>query len=368
MAKKIPKNKILDVFSGYITQTGEDIAHHYKHIEEHKKLPYSDGIISLVHTEKRKATNFLFVEENMKPGMVPSHKGHRTLNLVDNKRKVLYSMTNSVYHFLAEDLGNIVSFLFKSKEYEGLELIIDISGIYETMTTKKSYDMYWFFLQTLMDKKIKHRIVNLFDFDIVYIDNFFLLQHQPFMPMNRIEDIQEYFLDYVSDKKIKPTKKVYLSRRKVGTVKDETLTLSDGTTKVVNPDRIDNEELLEKEFSSLGFDIVYPEDFNSFEEQINFFYSVKYLASVTSSGLTNAIFMQRGGALIEVITPLIARPIRADGIPGFLNAEFHNYYKNLAASHDLLYIGLPNPNGIAVEFIDYMERNDNARSIIRNLR
>ena len=365
----IKKSRLFAQLAGYVTQKGEDIAHYYSYIEEEAKLPYYDGPMSLVHSKPGSSSNFLFIEENMKSGIFPKTKGQTSLSLLDGKRKVLYSFSHSVYHFLAEDLGNVVSFFLNDKEYSKLELIVDISGVFDVMTSKKEYDLYWFFLQSLKDKNIPHRVVNLSDFDVVYIDNFFLLHSHAYMPLDRFEDIHNYFKDYVVDKDIAPYRKVYVSRKKVGAdrIRPEQIILPNGEPRTVIPSRIDDETLVEKIFSELGFEIVYPEDFKNFKEQINFFYSVKTIASITSSGMTNSIFMQPNGNMVEIITPLIARPVSSNGSPGFLNAEFHNYYKNIASTFGHFYLGIPNPNGIASEVEDFFTQNRHVSRILSDL-
>jgi hypothetical protein len=97
---------------------------------------------------------------------------------------------------------------------------------------------------------------------------------------------------------------------------------------------------------SMGYDVIKTEDFESFQDQVDFFYETKVLASITGSGLTNAVFMQPGQTLIEIVTPLVL----STGRPGeekdltkpYYVQELHNFYKNLAFYKDHTYFGIHN--------------------------
>lgn len=364
---KIPRSVVLEEFKEYINAGGEQIATIFEKLEQPSHLPHHQGIWTLLpKLEYDSSAGFVFIPETMKNGFVSFPQNTKTLNLVDNNRKLIIPLTSSVYHFLAEDVADIVK-VINSETYGDLELIVDISGSADFIFNRSDYDMYWLLLRSFKDKKIKHKIVNFLDYDAVYIDNFFLISNG-YAEYSRFTDIYNYFSDYIEDKNIVPTRKVYLSRTKVPV--PEFVEYLDPDTKnpiKVNPERIDDEAGLEKLFKGLGFEIIHPEDFTTFEEQLNFFYSVKTVASLTSSGLSNAIFMQPGGTLIEIVTPLTARPI-SNGTPGYLNREFHNYYKNIAISKGHLYIGLPNSYAKLNELEDFLELNANAKRILKQVK
>ena len=72
--------------------------------------------------------------------------------------------------------------------------------------------------------------------------------------------------------------------------------------------RMDNYKYLEDFFEKYNFEIIDNiNEFYAFSEnfidQINFFNEVKTLISVSGSGLTNSLFMQKNTNLIELITP-----------------------------------------------------------------
>lgn len=368
MAKKVKfeKSAMAEVVKNYVHFSGENIANIFQRLEEPNRLTYHEDIWTLSHPENYDGSaGYVLREDSLKKGFVPLSKEHKTLNLIDGKRKILAPLTSSVYHFLAEDVAEIVR-IINSEEYSDLELIIDISGVADFMSNRPDYDMYYLFLQTLKDKKIKHRIANFSEFQAIYIDNFFGIGNG-YSEFSRFSDIRSHFSDYLYNKDDKPTRKVFLSRRKVPEPEFHPyISPETGQEELIIPTRIDDQQRLEDVFKDAGFEIIYPEDFATFRDQINYFYSVKTIASLTSSGLTNSIFMQPGGTVVEVVSPLTARPI-ANGRPGYLNKEFHNYYKNIAASVGHLYIGLPNGFGKMSMLDEFFETNHSALSIIKGL-
>ena len=79
-----------------------------------------------------------------------------------------------------------------------------------------------------------------------------------------------------------------------------------------------------------------PENLGSFEDQINYFYKTKTIFSVTSSGLTNSIFMQPGNNVIELQTPFETQM----NVKGSL--ELHSeIYSNLCYTKNHNYLAIP---------------------------
>lgn len=100
-----------------------------------------------------------------------------------------------------------------------------------------------------------------------------------------------------------PYRKVYLSRSHINHRRYETKEDHVGYKDDI---RLDDEELLEDFFMSKGYEVIVPErKFKTFREQLEYMRSVKVLASVTSSGLTNALFMEDGQFVIEIVAELV---------------------------------------------------------------
>jgi capsular polysaccharide biosynthesis protein len=102
---------------------------------------------------------------------------------------------------------------------------------------------------------------------------------------------------------------------------------------------------IETYFNNNGFEIIYSEDFVNFEEQINYFYKVKTLASVSGSGLTNSIFMQPNTLILEIMTPYILDIISTDKkILEKKTEQLHYSYSLITFLKNQTHISIPNIN------------------------
>jgi hypothetical protein len=249
---------------------------------------------------------------------------------------------------VADDLAEIV---YAIKKYPDLELVIDVTEVRGALTTPE-WDFIGYFLKCLDKEKVKYTLVELKKFDIVYINDFTLLAF-PFHSGARLDMLAEFFKKHVTNPKEEAHKKVFVSRGKMNW-RDP---LKDAVNfSYIDDNRIDNHSEIEQVFKDLGFEIVYPEDFKNFQEQVDYFYKVKVMASLTSSGMVNGVFMQPGGTMIELVTPLITQSpvvsneyLKNNGIDPKeyeldLNTvqEIHMFYHNLAFFKEHTYIGIPN--------------------------
>jgi hypothetical protein len=333
-------------------------------VQEETTLPYYHGLHSIKKQKQESDSFFALTPEKIVEGYLDASgsKGIKTLDLTGPKDKIVISLQQSVYHFLIDDLGGIMEAF---KQFPDAEYIIDVSGVHHEMFLTDSYHFYKFFAQSLNDYGIDYKIVHLMDFDVIYMDKFYILDYG-YIPVDRGHSIFNYFLPYVEDKSIEPTKKVFLSRTKMESDYSDQVVDKSGKT-LLPKKRMDDETKLERLFVSLGYEIVYPENFKDFREQINFFYSVKTIASLTSSGLSNSVFMQPGGNVIEITTPLIVAPIASDGAVGSVNIEVHHFYKHLAYQKGHFYFSLPNPDLKIQELLSFIKGNKWLRKMLKEV-
>jgi hypothetical protein len=313
-------------------------------MEQYDRLDYFEGVYTVRNIVAETSDDlFYFMPDiNMIPGYIDS-SSKKTLSILSNKNKLVVSMVNSFYHSLLDNMSEVI---YALESYPKHELIIDISETQATIKTDPAHsgfmyhNAFLYFLETLKMKKIKYRIVNLKKYDIIYINNFRIVEYK-LESIRKASLVYDFFKTRLSNPKAKPTRKVFISRA-LTTGRDykaPTLTHS-------NDDRMDDHENLDNLFASLGYEIVQTEELGSFQEQLDLFYETKVLASITGSGLANAAFMQPGQTLIEIITPLVV-PV---GVPGrakditdpYYTQELHNFYKNLAFYKDHTYFGIHN--------------------------
>ena len=312
-------------------------------MDEYSKLPYYDGIYTIRNiVEKTSDDLFYFAPDvNMISGYIDSNS-KKTLSVLGNRKKLVVSMVNSFYHSV---LDNISEIIYALEAYPKHELIIDISETKKDLEKSHGRDfvyhnVFLYFLETLKIKKIKYRLVSLKDAEVVYMNNFRVINYN-LEPIQKADLVYEFFKFRASNPKVKPYRKVFISRSLTTGRDHHAPTLS-----YSNDDRMDDHPKLDDLFSSMGYEIVRTEELKSFQEQLDLFYETKVVASITGSGLANAAFMQPGQTLIEIITPLVV-PV---GPPGkakdlenpYYVQELHNFYKNLAFFKDHTYFGIQN--------------------------
>lgn len=133
-----------------------------------------------------------------------------------------------------------------------------------------------------------------------------------------------------------PHKKFYISRSKTRPRESHSFHSSPDRVVQVNSrikddKRVFNEEHLEELFSDLGFEVVYVEELDTYEDQVKLFSEAKVIAGVTGAGLSNMTFMKPGTTVIEITTPIWA--------VGIVN--IHNVYKNMATFLEQFYVSIP---------------------------
>jgi hypothetical protein len=241
------------------------------------------------------------------------------LNLISNEDKIFITLSNNIYHFHNDCIGSLL------KQYsltKNAKIIIDIS----MFEHKKDSSFYNFFFKVLNDNNINYEIINCNLLSKIVSNNFYIMDK--FYPA--INDapniIFNLYKNYIKNINAKPYKKVYISRK--------------------NNSRVANNLELENYLQTKGFEIIFPENFINFQEQLNYFYDVKTLISVTGSGLTNGLFMQSNTNIVELITPFnISYPLLNNKI----STEVHHFYSLNAFIKKQKYFGISNNNNDIVK-------------------
>jgi hypothetical protein len=200
----------------------------------------------------------------------------------------------------------------------------------------------------------------------------------PFHTGIKFDVVADFFNKFVDKNTSQPDKKVFLSRKKIAPQKSQHFANFSHTI----DDRIDDHTELEKIFFDYGFEIIYPEDFKNFKEQIEFFKTVKVLVSLTSSGLVNATFMEPGSTVIEIVTPLLTvsplindeyfkqyniDPTQKENALDFSYIhEVHMFYHAMSFMKNMLYVAIPNHRRSASEINDFVKNNQILQNILNN--
>jgi hypothetical protein len=209
-------------------------------------------------------------------------------------------------------------------------------------------------------KKMGHSAVFL-DNSYAYVNNFVLYRETHHFDPGSTSEVAAFLSDDLDFSKA-PDQKIYLSRGKTTTFngnanmneicnidpKDHEGIVSYRNENIYKfSDRVDNEKLLEDYFKSLGFIVVYPEDFTTYLDQLQTISSARVLASITSAGLVASLVMRPGSAVVELSTPL-------EEDSGTYRVHVH--YRELSDVNRKIYISIPHRR-VAKEIIDEIEEN-----------
>lgn len=255
-----------------------------------------------------------------------------THKMISDNKKILVPLNIGLYNFYY----HCVTLLLRANKVDpDATLILDTTGVLSELNTT----YYKFLFKLLDDLKIKYEIFHPIDGDALYINNFYVLDQQQ-ISYDDIDYLYNILQKYIVNKDVAPFRKIYISRKYI---EERNYPNQKPGLKFNSDNRIVNEEKLEEYLSSCGFEIIRPEDFMNFVDQLNYFYEAKTIMSLTSSGMTNAIFMQPGGTMIEIITPLVlalGNPYGEEEIDAL--DVIHHLYQIMSYTKRHAYIGISN--------------------------
>jgi len=280
-------------------------------------------------------------------------------NFVSDKTKVLVSLMNGPYHFLHDALGGTLQMI---KNFPDALYIFDISAMHDF---DKTYLNHWF--KTLTKKNIDFKIVKLNEGDIVYVNNFYYKNGYN-NSTNAANNLFEFFQDDIVNKDVKPFRKIYLSRKRM-TERDYSAFLTpdpnwNGAPSQNHDTRMFDEHLLEEFLHyEFGFDIVIPETFETFADQINYMYETKTVVSMTSSGLTMSAFMQPGSNVFEIMNTMVVPLDRNKH--NMAEEALHLFYISMAFIKGHNYFSIQNKTRKAQDVIERIKNTEYIQELLR---
>lgn len=293
----------------------------------------------------------------------------------DSSLKILFDNSVAYGHLMTSWLSVLVKDLERYSQ-EQITLLIyknpEKPELYlESLTTITEY-----IKERVED--LGHKVEYLDTNSIFYIENFIyykLDEHESHLQYN-LEDLEAVsrFLSYGLNTE-QPTLKLYLSRAKTTTSNGAVYSPIEGHRKLKRADldeareeykygfsnRIDDEKLLEDYLKSLGFIILYPEDFKTYRDQLFMISRARILMSITSSGLSACLAMQKDTTVVELVTSLSM----AKG-PHEQEHEttLHDHYWRQSRVVNKFYVGISNKNKSASEVIASIESNKNIKDLL----
>lgn len=261
-------------------------------------------------------------------------------NFINDKTKIFIpNVLLSFSNFFIDTFGIIVETL---KNINNPFFIIDMDfdqqvseymgGLDFEKQNNQFEEMFGYHVAFLKDFLEKNNL------EYVFLTNNYSIALNNFYIINSITNSDRKFKEiynastiYNQEKTFSPYKKVYLIRNMHKNIKN----ITENSNRFKQ--RIINENILVNYLKGLGFECIVPEDyFRSIEDQMLYFKEVKTIFSVTSSSLLNSLFMQPGGNVIELVSPMIE-----DKELNYYRLHSGQYlHMSYAQSHN--YFGLPN--------------------------
>lgn len=267
-------------------------------------------------------------------------------DLRSDKNKIVLHVPLSIYHITMEILpitldairDNLdVILIIESFPNNKPDLVEYINTVADFLSSK--YDGTVTVLDNLNTNKVI--VNNNFDLDRYQIGSDF---HTIRQLVSDLKEIYPSLQDPIRNKK------VYLSRKFLAKEPGDRYSPD---AEFHDDNRIINETILENFFIENGFDIVCPEEFTSFKDQVNYFSNVNLIVSATSSGLTNAFFLDRGCSILEITTPFsVAYNVTGHKTPNRFLFTMHNQYAPMTFILDQDYARVQNQDRQAETIIN----------------
>jgi hypothetical protein len=239
--------------------------------------------------------------------------------LSDKKKFILTPQMQNAWHFLYDFLGNLLLIL-ENEDVENIEIIFFLND-----HNKKAYSNIYLFLNDFLNKLNFKNYHMLTKDKIIQIDEFYDITDSSEPSFSMHKAIYDILLNFYPSEIKTPFKNVYISR-------------------LNNRSRTDEEDIVENFFADLGFEIYKKKNFGDYDllDDIKYFRGVKTIAGFSGAGLTNAIFMQPGGKVIELSVPQIdpCGPDKSE-FPDKRIIARHLFHPSSAFIKDHLYIQVP---------------------------
>lgn len=293
------------------------------------------------------------------------------LDLTSKNNKMFIGIHPRIYHNLVDNLAEILYLdeYFKSNPSWGnFEFILDSSDVPEYFYNDNGPTFFKFFLDVLDKKNINFRIINSAPKKmqelqkinnkcypnknlLIKVDNCGIIREIDFKLQN-FNILSNVFKEYSEN--IIADKTVYLSR-------------NSKNTNYANTKRQEEENIIENFFKNKGCEIVVPETFKNFKDQIKYFNSVKTIIGLTGSGLLNMLMMQDSCNVIEIYTPLETSSYNAKTQTRMQQVSTHPIYRDVAWAKNHTYLSIKNDyNSDTIELVKKLNNNKLLGDILKN--
>lgn len=304
------------------------------------------------------------------------HQSFRTLNqedlvnknnileITDDDLKILFALHPRMFHLFIDNLSlMIIIDSYYKKQKRNFSFVLETSDIPPSWFDGGGPTYFTFFLKVLKDLEINYIFIRTRSIEssnkkiendanypskdlIIKIKNYALWNPQ-MLQEQQLKVLSQLFKKYLpTDKEIVPNKTIYLSR------------LSTKDNWVPNF-RTDDEESLVDFFKNYGCEIVVAENFKTFEEQIEYFNSVKTFIGLTGTGFINMLMMQDNGNVIELYTPIGGNPFNPHTLTVTHDVSLHSFYRDFSWVKNHTHVSIKNIyKSKGSDLVELLKNND----------
>jgi hypothetical protein len=280
--------------------------------------------------------------------------GPRIFDVRGNTKKILFSVGIGPYNFFYLSVPAILKL---HRAYPDAVLIID----YSLLVAEKTDKTFVPFLSKMLDSVgAKYQFIEGYKIDGVVSNNHISANVGNVLTThNVLLDSIKLARAIAQTPDVEPHKLVYVSRKNTT---PRHYNIKPGLSTNVDC-RVYNEDILESYLKDHGFEVVYPEDFKTMEDQINYFNQAKVLLSVSSSGMAHMMFMQDKTTVVEFVT---SYPRADDSLDPESEGDesLHHLYHKLAYLTNKTYIGFANYTRQAEDIIGIIESSKLLQKLI----
>jgi hypothetical protein len=261
-----------------------------------------------------------------------------TKRYIDDSRKIVLDNSVPYGHFIATWLY----VLLRSIESEGpMTVLMYVKPDHPELVRYHTTSVITYMYEELTKRGHK---VEYIDSDEFYVNNLIHVKTPFAIKTENLKPVSDFLIENLSPSAVQGQEKIYLSRGK--------------GVKHSFSSRIDDESALEEYLKTLGFTVLYPEDFKSYRDQLDRIASARMLMSITSSALYSLMVLQPHTLVVElpVLYPM-ADNVNPDGTFDLRHAYFHDHYRNLATIRNNIYLAISNKNSKTSQVVEAIEGN-----------
>jgi capsular polysaccharide biosynthesis protein len=254
---------------------------------------------------------------DFEPGASP--EGSNSISFLEDDKTYVIMEDRSRYHHFFINLMMPALIALDELDRQNLHFVLCDLNV---RPNEENFDRL--LIELLQENEISYTEIDSSDVEYINAKNFIPINGADIE--NGIPLLYNYLINKYNITAEIPNKKIYLSRKNY----------------LSNDVRIDNEEALENYFIEKGFEVAYPEEIATFEEEFRLFNSCSTLVALSGSGLTSLIFMQENQKVVEIVSELMVGSSVTDDGTTIFDYGTHDHYREFSLLKNHTYFSVSN--------------------------